>query len=192
LPWIAAQVLDLMRKPSRRPALILAAELTALGILDLHLLIPASLLLIVATVAFGIARRADRLYLNKLCKETGLALVTTAVVSSYWLIPLLAGSNSQGRTIVSVRSGDLAAYSASADPVFGLIPNLLGLYGFWAEETGRFTSMKAFVPLWPVILLVLIGLAALGAKAAIQRWTEIDFAGGRPWVWALLGAGVIA
>src|SRR5207253_260839 len=39
---------------------------------------------------------------------------------------------------------------------------------------------------------VLIALAALGAKAAIQRWPEIDFAESRPWVWALLGAGVVA
>src|SRR5438874_852339 len=62
LPWIAACLLKLVREPSLRPALLMAAELTALGILDLHLLIPAGLLLGSATVAFAIWRRADRLY----------------------------------------------------------------------------------------------------------------------------------
>jgi hypothetical protein len=40
--------------------------------------------------------------------------------------------------------------------------------------------------------LILIALGALGAKAVIQRRPEVDFVGGRPWVFALLGAGAIA
>jgi hypothetical protein len=192
LPWIAARLLGLIREPTWRPALILAAELTALGILDLHLLIPAGLFLVGASVAFGIARWGDPRYLTELGQNLALALGVTIAASSYWLIPLLTGSNSEGEAIASVGSADLAAYSASADPDLGLIPNLLGLYGFWAEDTGRFTSLKAFVPLWPVILLVLLALVALGAKAVIQRRPEVDFAGGRPWAFALLGAGAVA
>ena len=60
LPWIAATLLGLIRKPGWRPALILAVELTALGILDLHLLIPIGLLVASAAVAFAIWRRSDR------------------------------------------------------------------------------------------------------------------------------------
>jgi len=192
LPWIAAQLLQLMREPDWRHALILAAELTALGILDLHLLVPAGALLIAVVVAFGISHRRNRNYLTGLGKNLALTLGTTAVASSYWLIPLLSGANSEGQTVRSIGTADLAAYSASADPDFGLIPNLLGLYGFWAEDTERFTSMKAFVPLWPVILFALLLLGALGVKAVIQRRPEVDFARGRPWTWALLGAGAIA
>src|SRR3984893_8275884 len=65
LPWIAGRLLALMREPGWRTAFILAAELTALGILDLHLLIPAGLLLVGAGVAFGISRRGDRPYLSQ-------------------------------------------------------------------------------------------------------------------------------
>jgi hypothetical protein len=192
LPWIAVQLLGLMQDPGWQPALILAAELTALGILDLHLLIPAGLLLIAAATAFSISRRDDRPYLTELGKNLAVTLGATVVASSYWLIPLLTGSSSEGRAIANVGTADLAAFGASSDPDLGLIPNLLGLYGFWAEETGRFTSMKAFVPLWPVILLGLLALATLGAKAVIQRRLEVDFGGGRPWVFALLVAGAIA
>src|SRR3984893_3201412 len=169
LPWITGRLLALMREPSWRYALILAAELTALGILDLHLLIPVGLLLVAAGAAFGISRRADRTYLGQLRRNVALTLAGTAVTSSYWVIPLLSGANSQGQTIANFGAADLAVYSVTTDPNLGLIPNLLGLYGFWAEDTGRFTSMKAFAPLWPVVLVILIGLAALGAWAVIQK-----------------------
>jgi len=192
LPWIAAQLLQLMREPDWRDALILAAELTALGILDLHLLVPAGALLIAVVVAFGISHRHNPSYLTGLGKNLALTLGTTTVASSYWLIPLLSGANSEGQTVRSIGTADLAAYSASADPDFGLIPNLLGLYGFWAEDTERFNSMKAFVPLWPVTLFALLLLGSLGVKAVIQRRPEVDFPRSRPWTWALLGAGAIA
>jgi hypothetical protein len=192
LPWIAARLLALMREPGWRPALILAAELTALGILDLHLLIPAGVLVVATAAGFGISRRADPRYLTGLSRNLALALGATLAASSYWLIPLLTGSSSEGRAIANVGAADLAAFGASSDPDLGLVPNLLGLYGFWAEDTGRFTSMKAFVPLWPMILLILVGLGALGAKAVSQRQLEVDFVGGQPWVFALVGAGAIA
>src|ERR1700730_10370485 len=203
LPWITGRLLALMREPSWRYALILAAELTALGILDLHLLIPVGLLLVAAGAAFGISRRGDRLYLGRLGRNVALTLAATAVASSYWLIPLLAGANSEGRTIANIGAGDLGVYRVTTDPNLGLIPNLLGLYGFWAEDTGRFTSMKAFAPLWPVALVILIGLAALGARAVVQKAPtlpspggggrfRLEFVGGRPWVFAVLGAGAIA
>ncbi|MDQ6712469.1 MAG: hypothetical protein M3Z28_04690 [Candidatus Dormibacteraeota bacterium] len=192
LPWFAASLLSLLRKPGWRPGVILALELTALGVLDLHLLIPAGLLLLAAAAAFGISRRDHGRYLTDLSRTLALALGAAVVASSYWLIPLLSGANSEGRAIAGIGTADLAAYSASADPDVGLIPNLLSLYGFWAEDTGRFTSMKAFVPLWPGILLILIALGALGAKAVIRRRPAVDFEGGSPWVFALLSAGAIA
>jgi hypothetical protein len=208
LPWIAARLLSLMREPGWRDALILAAQVTALGILDLHLLFPAGLLLITATIAFNVAPRNDRRYITELGRRLGLAVGITVAASSYWLIPLLSGSNSEGQAVMNIGPADLAVYSGSADPDLGLIPNLLGLYGFWAEDTGRFTSMKDFVPLWPVVLLILIALGTLGAKAAIQRAPTLPSPGGggslpvpshrgggtflRPWVFALLGAGAVA
>jgi hypothetical protein len=197
LPWIAARILALMREPGGRHALTLGAELTALGILDLHLLIPAGLLVIAATLAFGIARRTDRQYLGGLGRQLALTIGITLVASSYWLIPLLSGANSEGQTLTQVGPADLAVYSASADPDLGLVPNLLSLYGFWAEDTGRFTSMKAFVPLWPIVLLFLIALGAVGVRAVIQNPPILPSPKGRgmflrPWVFVLLGAGAVA
>jgi hypothetical protein len=172
LPWIAATLFRLVREPASRQSLILAVELAALGILDLHLLIPAGLLLIAAGAAFGLSHRRDRRYLAKLGGNVAIALGITIGASAYWLIPLLAGANSEGR-IGSVGAADLAVYSASADPNLRLVPNLLGLYGFWAEDTGRFDSMKAFVPLWPAILIALLLLGALLGAGLIALILEM-------------------
>ena len=197
LPWIAAQLLSLVREPNWRQALTLAAELTALGILDLHLLIPVGVLVVAAAVTFGISRRGERRYLIELGRSLALAIGASFIASLYWLIPLLSGANLEGHAIAKIGTADLAVFSASADPDLGLIPNLLGLYGFWAEDTGRFTSMKAFVPLWPVFLFVLLLLGALGAKAAVQESPSLPSPRGggrflRPWAFALLGGCAVA
>jgi hypothetical protein len=68
------------------------------------------------------------------------------------------------------------------------LPNLLGLYGFWAEGTGRFASMKDFVPLWPAVLVLLLLVGALGVGAGFKR-TQDQIA---PWVAGLLIAAAIA
>src|SRR5205823_2716682 len=115
LPWIAATLLGLIRKPGWRPALILAVELTALGILDLHLLIPIGLLVASAAVAFAIWRRSDRPYQTELIKNIGLTVGATVVASLYWLIPLFTGSNSEGRAIASVGTADLSAFGVASD-----------------------------------------------------------------------------
>src|SRR5205823_2023360 len=165
-----------------------AVELTILGVVDIHLLVPSALLLICAGIAFAIRRRSDRQYVANLARNLALVVGVTAIASAYWLIPLFSGTSSEGQTIARTGAADLVVYSASADPQFGLIPNLLGLYGFWAEDTGRFTSMKAFVPLWLVVLLVLILLGAFGVWAVIERRSEVEFPGARQWMFALLGA----
>ena len=67
--------------------------------------------------------------------------------SSYWIVPILTGRGYEGAVLAGAGTGDLKAYAAVPDQTVGLLPNLLGLYGFWAENMGRFTSMKAFVPI---------------------------------------------
>jgi hypothetical protein len=90
--------------------------------------------------------------------------------------------------IITTGSGELAAYAAIPDQSLGLIPNLLGLYGFWAEDSGRFTSMKAFAPIWPVVLLVILVIAAIGVAAAITRRSQQL----TEWITGLLIVGAIA
>jgi hypothetical protein len=90
--------------------------------------------------------------------------------------------------LARIGSGDLKFFAAIPDQRLGLVPNLLGLYGFWAEATGRFSSMKAFVPVWPAILSILLILCAVGAFFAFRR-RDIHLG---PWVAGLLIAAALA
>jgi hypothetical protein len=117
-----------------------------------------------------------------------LAAAVTLAITSYWIVPLLAGHGSEGSVIATTGSGQLAAYAAIPDRSLGLVPNLLGLYGFWAEGAGRFVAMKAFIPFWPLVLAVVLAVCALGAVSGIRNGES----GQRAWVIALVAAGAAA
>ncbi len=127
-------------------------------------------------------------YLTRLVPFLLLTAGASLAAGSYWVIPVLVSRGPEGSVIGGIGSGDLIAYAAIPDSHLGLLPNLLGLYGFWAEGTGRFASMKNFVPLWPVALAILLFIGAVGAGAALkQRRDQLA-----PWVAGLLVAGAIA
>ncbi len=188
LPWAAVLFRRVLLSPGARSALIAAVAMVLLGILDLHVFVIAGVLAVSLLVTHTVGA-ADRLaYLKRLAPLGLLALVGTLAASAFWIIPLLGGRGPEGSRLAGIGAGDLKAFAAVPDQHLGLLPNLLGLYGFWAENTDRFTSMKAFVPGWPAILGVLLVLCAIGAFAAF-RHRDDHLA---PWVAGLLVAGTVA
>lgn len=188
LPWVAVRLRCLLHEPGVTTALVAAVSLALLGVLSLHLFLVAGVLAASLLVAHTLAAKDRLAYLKRLVPFLLLTMGTTLVASSYWVIPVLIGRGPEGSVIGGIGSGDLFAYAAIPDPHLGLLPNLLGLYGFWAEGTGRFASLKNFVPLWPAALAILLLIGAVGAGAALkQRREQIA-----PWAAGLLVAGAIA
>jgi hypothetical protein len=97
-----------------------------------------------------------------------------------------------GKAVVQFTEVDLRGFQTVADPRYGIVPNVLGLYGFWGESTYRFTSMKGFVPLWPIALGGLLLLTAIGSLAALSAHARVSFTGADAWVVGLLIAGTVA
>ncbi len=188
LPWAVWQFRLLLVGPRPRTALLTATAFALTGIFSPHVLVIASLL--AASVLFAHLVTADRKleYLQRLTPWLALTLGATAVASSYWLVPLVIGLGPEASLIAGTGAGDLRAYAAVPDGSLGLVPNLLGLYGFWAENSGRFASMKAFVPGWPVVLVLLLLMAAVGAADTFKHRSRTLSA----WVAGLLLAGAIA
>ncbi|TMD56318.1 MAG: hypothetical protein E6I85_00730 [Chloroflexi bacterium] len=143
LPWTASCLRQIVQRPSRRGAIIAAAATALLGMLEVQLLIPLAVLSVVAVITGLVSNRQNWRYVRDLFASLALALLLVATASSYWLIPLLLGSGLEARTIAATGQADVNAYSAVGDPRLGLLPNLLGLYGFWAEANGRFTRSAA-------------------------------------------------
>lgn len=188
LPWVALRFRRLLLEPGAATGLVAGLAVALVGVFTPHIFLIAVVLAGMLTIAHIVAA-GDRLaFLRALAPGLLVAVAVTLVASAYWMVPLLGGGGPTASTLAGIGSGDLAAYAAVPDQQLGLLPNLLGLYGFWAEDTGRFTSMKAFVPLWPVILMVLLAVSAIGAVAAFrQRRDRLA-----PWVAGLLAAIAIA
>jgi hypothetical protein len=188
LPWVAARLRGLSAEPNWRGALLLALSVSLVGVFTEHLFL-LSCAMIAIGVLVCVALANDRMpYIKSLAPPLGLAAVATLVLTSYWVGPFLVGKGAESVFIAGTGAGQLHAYAAVADPNLGLLPNLLGLYGFWAESSGRFTSMKAFVPLWPIALVAIVGVSAIGAVGVV-RGSDRKL---RAWVAALAVAGVAA
>ena len=189
LPLVASSVRRQLLEPNLRTALVTASALTLVGILDVHLaLIAAVLAGVLSLVHLAIERRS----LANIARVGGYLLVSATVAlaaSAYWLVPLLAGLGPEARTLARISTGDLVAFSTTADPNLGLIPNVLGLFGFWGEDTDRFASLKDFVPMWPVVLAVLLAMVIAGVVAG---WRQTQMPSVRPWVAGLVAAGIVA
>ena len=187
LPWVATRLRQLLNNPRLDSGLIAAGGFTLLGIFSPHLFLIAAALAAVMVVVYVVWAEDRHTYL----KRAGPALLLVAGVSltasSYWIVPILTGRGYEGAVLTGAGTADMNAYAAVPDQTLGLLPNLLGLYGFWAENTGRFTSMKALVAYWPAVLGLLLVVMVIGAVATLrQRRSPLS-----PWVVGLLIAGTI-
>jgi hypothetical protein len=190
LPWVASRVFRLVTQPNVGQGLILALSLALVGAFTPHLLLPAILLLATSGTAVFFGRWRNLAYVLGLTRGVATCAGAFVVLSAYWLIPYLTGHSVESKIISQVGSGDLAAYSSVADPSLGLFPNLLGLYGFWAENVQRFPSLKLFAPYWFPALLALLTLATIGASFVFFSRTSA-LGALRWWVVSLLLAAVI-
>jgi hypothetical protein len=190
LPWATSRVFRLVTQPKVLHGVAVAISLVLIAMFTLHLLLPAILLLTTSSVAMVVGQRRNVAYVLGLVRGIAACAGTFVILSAYWLIPYLAGRSVEGKIIAQAGSWDLGAYSSVPDPSFGLFPNLLGLYGFWAENVQRFPSLKLFVPYWYLALVALLALAAIGASSVfLGRASALSDL--RWWVVSLLLAGIV-
>ncbi len=187
LPWVANRILVALRRLTLKDAAWAAVGLTLIGILSPHALLMTSVLAAVLG-AIVLASCRDAARIRRLAATLSGIAGGTAVLSSFWLIPVIAGRGYEGGLIGRASQADLRAFAAVPDTALGLVPNLLGLYGFWAENSGRFTSMKFFVPGWPLALVLVLLVCTIGAASALRRRSDPA----AQWVAALIVTAIIA
>jgi hypothetical protein len=89
-----------------------------------------------------------------------------AVMTTYVLLP-----RTETTLPIQVGAGSLSTYRTSGDPHVGLFVNVLGLYGFWRPVPRQ---PKDWVSGWPILLLALLVVCAVGAYTAWRRAAPVD------------------
>ena len=145
----------LWEERSRRRVFTMGGLLALLVALSLHMAFIAGLLVVAFAMSHLVARRwRDTAHLAG-------SVAVALVASSYWLPSAVSAARPE-----RIGMADLAAFRSAPDPVFGLFPNLIGLYGFWRHG---WILPKDSLPAWPLFLLALLVVAAIGATGLWRR-----------------------
>jgi hypothetical protein len=191
LPWFASSLRDLLREPGPKRALMTAAAFVVVSSLDVHLAVIAVLMGVIVTIVYVLAELRSRANLARRSGYLLLAGLIAVVASAYWVIPMIRGSGWEAQVLANISQGDLHAFRTVPDPNLGLLPNVIGLYGFWAEQVRRFPSLKGYVPGWPIVIAMILLLAIVGAVTTVIRGgSEIHL--DRKWVLGLVLACIPA
>lgn len=125
--------------------------------LSVHFLFIAGAML-VAVVAVHAALRQPRVV-----AAAGAIAACGAVLNLYWLVPAWrAGAGSEAH----VTGLDLGAFHTVGDPTWGLLTNVLGLYGFFRSGT---PLVKDSFSGWPFVLLAILVVAVWGGFRLATR-----------------------
>lgn len=95
-----------------------------------------------------------------------------AILAIFWL---LAGNwlgqlfNFSGRDILNVNQEQEIAFQTNADPQYGLWFNVLSLYGFWGERYNQVDNLKNYVPIWPLLSVIIFLSVLTGIYYALKN-----------------------
>lgn len=137
-------------RPSARMGVWVGLVFALQAALSIHFVFITTVLLM-CILCLGRGRFGERI---RMLMVVGLVAL---VASAYWLIPIA----SQAGELARVTLHDVGVFRTRADPAFGLLPNLLGLHGFWRETW----ALKAAVPTWPLFTIGVFAVALVGACA---------------------------
>jgi hypothetical protein len=162
LPWFVHSLLTYVHKPSWAGASRITLLVTIISIVSIHTL--GAVAIIVGIAAIGMlwrygVRTTWQLYGRQMLG----AMVAFALLSSYWLWPLLSGDSQTAQQISNFGSNDRLAFATSGETVIGKFIAILQLCGFWGEGHGLFTlPWDIFGPVWYLLSLLVLTIIAAG------------------------------
>jgi hypothetical protein len=166
LPWLLRLMLRFGRRPTRTRALRIGVLASVLAIVSLHMLVAA---VVLGAVAGGVAAWRRRGSLAAFARGGAVAAGLFAVLSSYWLVPLLLGKGFTAQATARFGASDVAAFATTGEDLPSKILAVLRLQGFWADQRALYFLPGDRVPLWGLVALPVILLAWYGLWR-LWRW----------------------
>jgi hypothetical protein len=163
LLWIAA--FDALQC---RPGVMRATAVALTGVLAVALSPNFAGILVVLAVGATIAARPWHDHRRLVWTAAAAGLSCLALL--YGVIPFfLEHGDATYASVQTFGRIDFLAFRPTPDGRYGALPALTGLYGEWAERTGRIPVATSGNPWWPVSTAVLVTLAVVGAVTAPRR-----------------------
>ncbi len=164
LPFLMKAVLEFFAVPTLKRSLVVGLWLTVIGIVSVHTLGLAAVLIISALAVYAWrSRRNGNITLTTI--NYGLAgLAVFVAASGYWLLPLIIGSGSQGMAVSQFSVSDQQAFTTTGAGWAGQLGNLLQLQGFWAESEGLYLLPQEQLSAWALVVLLVWALVGIGLR----------------------------
>ncbi len=161
LPFFARALLRFLAVPTFERVLVLSMWLTVIGIVSVHTLGLAAVLIVMSGLSY-IWRYPKRWILPIVYGLIGLAIFVLA--SGYWLWPLVKGTSNQGQAVAAFTVNDQTAFATTGDGLVGKLGNVLQLQGFWAETQGMYLLPQDQLPGWGLVLIVFWAICGFGVR----------------------------
>ncbi|MCK5123115.1 MAG: hypothetical protein KAQ87_03130 [Candidatus Pacebacteria bacterium] len=152
-PLLVKLFLEFLEKSNNKNFLKFAFLFSVFPILSLHwAYISTGFLLILATVYLFLSPAKE---IKKLAKYSILLILSFLIINSFWLLNFFSPSGNYYKFSLN----DFAAFTTKADPNFGVLFNVLSLYGFWGSD---FFLPKDFSPYWWILTLIILFFSIYG------------------------------
>lgn len=169
-PLIIPYTIHFLYNPKVKSALKLSLLLTALSIFSTsHTYMAALYMLITGCTLLA----TKRIVINKNLIVSFLSLIVLSItLNFYWLFSFIKGVS----PIDNFSSTDYELFK-TATSSFDKLVNLIGLHGFWGEETAwgnGFIFAKNIIPFWNMFLAAMLCIVIYGAYNGLKRPSQRD------------------
>ena len=178
LPFFITSFLRLIQKPSLHNGALMTGWLTLIGILSIHTLALAGVVVVVGSLLVSWEYRKRTIILRKIAIAVLGVIGASGVASIYWIVPLLSGKNTTAQAIAGFGAADQAAFATAGDGIVGQFINIAGLQGFWADAVALYTLPQNVMTAWPFMTLgvwILVIYGCVVAWRSANRTTILIF-----------------
>ncbi len=162
-PFLVAATIRLIQQPSWQRSLVAAAWATAIAGVSIHHIGIVLVMTVATATALGWHYRQQTAHLKKAAIFCLLAIGTTLLVNSFWLIPTALGKTDISQAASSFGNEAFDAFATNSSGALGAFGNVMRLQGFWADSRDMYTLPQQQVPAWGVWVLILWVVVIIGA-----------------------------